>query len=60
MAPYFTKRETKMKVKILRDCGLGKGKNAKSGKIIEVEDAVGIELIQCSAAVKIEDKKDKE
>ena len=45
-----------MKVKILRDCGLGKGKNAKAGKIIEVEDAIGVELIQCSAAAKVEDK----
>ncbi len=48
-----------MKVKILRDCGLGKGKNAKAGKTIEVEDAVGVELIQCSAAVKVEEKEKK-
>ncbi len=66
MAPLFTKSDTKketdMKIKFLRDCGLGKengkDKNGKEGKTAEVEHAVGVELIQCSAAVEVKGKKD--
>ncbi len=49
-----------MKVKFLRDCGLGKNKNGKAGKTMEVEEAMAVELVQCSAAVIIEEKEKKE
>lgn len=64
MAPPFTKSETneelKMKIKFLRDCGLGKKGNGKEGKTMDVEDAMGVELIQCSAAVEVKEKEKKE
>jgi hypothetical protein len=44
-----------MKIKIIRNCAISPTKNAKKGKTIAVDRAVGIELIQCGAGVKAEE-----